>query len=124
MGHHSGRANRRIEQCPVGWFVQLLISTAMGAFFGVLFAALAKRPQSAAGWAVIHGIAWWIVGWLVMMPRAFRLPPWSPNPSPFQIAVAGLLACLGYGAVLGGMFAWLRQRPRSTERSEHVRRAA
>src|SRR5205807_9922004 len=52
------------------------------------------------------GIAWWILGWFAVMPSPLRDAPWAAvrDPALFQLAVAGLLACLSYGAALGGAF--------------------
>ena len=70
------------------------------------------RLDSAAFWALFSGVAWWMVGWLMLLPPPLRLAPWTAirDPSLVQIAVAGALAALGYGAVFALVFAWLEQR--------------
>lgn len=116
----------RSNSLLVGWLIQLAVGTVIGASFGILFGASVLQSESTACWATIYSIAWWIVGWFVVMPLPFRLTPWAAveNPSLFQIAVAGMLACLGYGAVLAGILTWLvRRPPRTTEESERARRA-
>ena len=54
----------------------------------------------------MYGVAWWIVGWFAVMPPPLRYAPWEAvrDPAWFQLAMAGLLACLGYGAALAGAF--------------------
>jgi hypothetical protein len=109
------------EHILVGWLVQLMAGIVIGAAFGVLFSALALRRESAAVWATIYGIAWWVVGWLVVLP--FRLTPWTAigDPSRFQIIMVGLLACFGYSTALAGVFSWLA-RPARARKAQEWRR--
>ena len=78
----------------------------LGALFGVLYTASGLRRESAATWSTIYGLAWWIGGWFAVMPPPLRFAPWAAvkDPALFQLAVAGLLACLGFGAALAGAF--------------------
>jgi hypothetical protein len=71
-----------------------------------IYTACGLRRESAAYWATVYGIAWWIVGWFAIMPAPLRYAPRAAvrDPALFQLAVAGLLACLSYGAALGGAF--------------------
>jgi hypothetical protein len=103
----------RSDSFLVGWLVQLIVGVVMGALFGGLLAGLGRDPESAPGWGVIYSLAWWIVGWLVVAPVTLGLRPFAPvmTDSLRQIAIAGLVAHLGYGAVLGGMFILLIRRP-------------
>jgi hypothetical protein len=73
---------------------------------GVLSILGIKGRESSAFWATIYAIAWWIVGWFAVMPPPLRYKPWAAvrDPALFQLAVAGLLACLVYGAALAGGF--------------------
>ena len=89
-----------------GWLVQIAAATALGALFGVLYTASGLRRESAATWSTIYGLAWWIGGWFAVMPPPLRFAPWAAvkDPALFQLAVAGLLACLGFGAALAGAF--------------------
>lgn len=105
----------RSDSFVVAWLIQLVAGTVIGAIFGGLFACFPADPSSASGLGAIYGIVWWVVGWLVVMPLALGLSPLAPvtTPSRLQVAIAGLLAHLGYGAVLGGIFAWLIDPPSS-----------
>jgi hypothetical protein len=60
----------------------------------VLYTAAGLRRESAAFWATIYGLAWWIVGWFAVMPPPLRFAPWAAAKDP-----ALLLACLAFGAV-------------------------
>src|SRR5262245_34252108 len=92
-----------------GGLVLIVVGTAVGVLFGVLYAAVGLRRESVAGWATLYGMAWWIVGWFAVMPPPLRLAPWQALADPllFQMAVAGLLACLAFGTALAGAFTLL-----------------
>jgi hypothetical protein len=112
---HEGEVTRAIvlvsqavrsDGLVLGWVVQIAAATAIGALFGILYTASGLRRESAAFWATIYALAWWIVGWFAVMPPPLRYKPWAAvrDPALFQLAVAGLLACLVYGAALAGGF--------------------
>jgi hypothetical protein len=63
-------------------------------------------------WALAIGIAWWVVCWFILLPSGLRHAPWTEigDPSLTQIAVAGVVAAMGYAAILAVVFAWLEQR--------------
>jgi hypothetical protein len=66
----------------------------------------------------MYGIAWWIVGWFAVMPPNVGTRRGSRDPALFQLAVAGLLACLGYGAALAGAFTQFGRTASRRRRSE------
>ena len=75
----------------------------------------------------MYGIAWWIVGWFAVMPPPLRYAPWEAvkDPALFQLAMGGLLACLGYGEALAGAFTLFgRAGATSDERARAGRDAA
>jgi len=90
----------------VGGLIQVAVATALGALFGVLYECAGLGRESVAAWATFYAIAWWVVGWFAVMPRPLRFAPWEAveDPALFQLAFAGLLACLGFGAALAGAF--------------------
>jgi hypothetical protein len=67
----------------LGWLVLMAAGLLIGALFGVLYWASGLRRESVAWWATLYGLVWWAL---------------------FQLAMAGLLACLGYAAALAGAF--------------------
>jgi hypothetical protein len=100
----------------VGALVQIAAATAIGALFGVLYEAAGLGRESVAAWATLYAIAWWVVGWFAVMPRPLRFAPWEAveDPALFQLAFAGLLACLGFGAALAGAFTLFGRSEAST----------
>lgn len=89
-----------------GWLVAIVIAMAAGALFGALYAAAGFRRETAAFWATLYSLACWVVGWFAVMPPPLQFAPWAAlkDPALFQLAVAGLVSCLGFGAVLAGAF--------------------
>ena len=102
----------RADKLLAGWLIQLLFGTALGVLFGLLFTALRLRREGAAVWALAIGVAWWVVCWFILLPSGLRHAPWTEigDPSLTQIAVAGVVAAMGYAAILAVVFAWLEQR--------------
>jgi hypothetical protein len=96
----------RSERVVIGWLVQITVGAALGTLFGVLYAACGGRRESAAFWAVLYGLVAWIVCWFAVSPPPLRYRPWAAlrDPTLLQLAMAGLLACLGFGAALAGAF--------------------
>ena len=90
----------------VGGLIQVAVATVLGALFGVLYEAAGLGRESVAFWATFYAIVLWVVGWFAVMPRPLRFAPWEAlqDPALFQLAFAGLLACLGFGATLAGAF--------------------
>jgi len=112
---HEGQIARAImlmsnavgsDRFVVGWLVQIAAAVVIGALFGLLYTLAGIRRESAAFWATFYGLVCWIVGWFAVMPPPLRYAPWAAlhDPALFQLAVAGLLACVTFGAVLAGAF--------------------
>ena len=94
------------DSFALGWLVLMAAGLLIGALFGALYWASGLRRESAAWWATLYGLAWWAAGWFAVMPPPLKFAPWAAteNPALFQLAMAGLLACLGYAAALAGAF--------------------
>jgi hypothetical protein len=105
----------------VGVAVLVAVSAVLGALFGLLYMAARLTRESAAGWASAYGLAWWIAGWFAVMPPPLRFAPWEAfeDPALCQLAVAGLLACLGFGAALAVAFT-LFGRPEASRGAARV----
>lgn len=100
------------DKLLAGWLIQLVSGTALGVLFGLFFTAFRLRREAAAVWALAIGIVWWMVCWFILMPPGLRHAPWAEigDPSLTQVAVAGVMAAMGYAAMLAVVFAWLEQR--------------
>jgi hypothetical protein len=93
---------------------------------GVLSILGIKGHEASAFWATIYALAWWIVGWFAVMPPPLRYKPWAAvrDPALFQLAGAGLLACLVYGAALAvGFTLFGRSEARNNEELARSARA-
>ncbi len=97
----------------VGWLYHLFNSTVIGAIFGWL---LGSRTGDSVGTAVTlgsgYGVAWWVLGALILMPLALGMPAFAPlRMEPMvPVALASLMGHILYGVVLGTSFVWLRGR--------------
>jgi len=114
----------RSDNLLTGCLVQIALATIIGALFGLLYTVTGLRRESAAFWATAYSLAWWIVGWFALMPPPLRGAPWEAvkDPALFQLAVAGLVASLGFAAALGGAFT-LFGVPEDSRRDARVRAA-
>lgn len=95
----------------VGWLVHLGVSVLLGALFGLLLPARASSGTAVAlGW--LYGVAWWVVGGLVVMPLAMGLGPFAPLQSlaTAPAALGSLVGHLLWGAIVGAGVAWLSWR--------------
>ncbi|MBA1145879.1 hypothetical protein H0Z60_02290 [Ectothiorhodospiraceae bacterium WFHF3C12] len=90
----------------VGWPLHFLVGTVI---WGSLF-ALVERRIPVGGW-VGRGIIFGAVAWLIIMITIFPAAGSGFFAVGFGIAVPlmTLLGHLAYGAVLGGVYGWLKQ---------------
>jgi hypothetical protein len=101
------------DNLAVGWVYHLFNSAVIGAIFGWLLGTRAAgRPGAAAGWGVAYGVAWWILGGLILMPLFLGMPTFAPLRMAMMrpVAMGSLVGHLVFGVVLGFAFAWLRAR--------------
>lgn len=99
------------SQSPVvGAIVHMIISAAIGAFYGAV--VLSGRFQLGTWFAVIsgmiNGIAWWVLGALILMPLGLGM-----TDMVFRIGTPQWLSLMGhliYGIVTGLLFARLVRR--------------
>ncbi|MEO5616998.1 MAG: hypothetical protein ABIS67_04450 [Candidatus Eisenbacteria bacterium] len=103
----------RSDSLAVGWLYHLFNSAVIGAFFGWWFGGRVHGAGSGLGWGAIHGLIWWVVGGLFLMPLLLGMPVFAPLTMPMMhpVALGSLLGHLMYGLVLGGVFAWLFRAP-------------
>src|SRR5262245_61171348 len=65
------------ESSARGLLVLLAAGLLIGALFGALYWASGIRRESAAWWATLYGLAWWVAGWFAVMPEPLRFAPWA-----------------------------------------------
>jgi uncharacterized membrane protein YagU involved in acid resistance len=90
----------------LGWLVHLFNSALFGAIFAVLFSRWIARPGAAIGLGLLYGIAWWVLGALVIMPAWLGM-----SEMIFQIGANqwwSLLGHLLYGLLLGMLYVLIR----------------
>jgi uncharacterized membrane protein YagU involved in acid resistance len=63
------------ENAGVGFLVHMVVSSIIGAGFGLVFGGRALDFQSGALWRAIHGVVWWILGPLLIMPIMMGMEP-------------------------------------------------
>lgn len=94
-----------------GWVYHLFNSAVIGAIFGWLLGDRAAQGYATSvGWGAVYGIAWWIIGGLVLMPVLLGMPAFSPLRMPPMriVAVGSLVGHLIYGMITAGAFVMLR----------------
>lgn len=103
----------RSESLMVGWIYHLFNSAVIGAMFGWWFGSRVHGMGSGAGWGAVHGVIWWVLGGLVLMPMLLGMPVFAPLAMEMMrpVAMGSLMGHLLYGVVLGGLFAWMFHAP-------------
>ena len=97
-----------------GWAYHLFNSAVIGGIFGWLLGDRAPRYSSALGLGAAYGLAWWILGGLVLMPVLLGMPPFAPlmMPPMRMVAMGSLVGHLIYGLILGATYvAIIRRSP-------------
>jgi uncharacterized membrane protein YagU involved in acid resistance len=95
-----------------GWLYHLFNSAVIGGLFGFLLGDRAIRAGSGLGIGALYGLAWWVLGGLVLMPILLGMPVFAPLAmEPMRpVAWGSLLGHLIYGLALGASFVGLRSR--------------
>lgn len=94
------------ESLSVGWLTHLFNSGVIGAIFGWLLGGFSRSTGRALGWGATYGVAWWVLGGLVLMPLFLGMAPLAPlRMAPMRpVAWGSLMGHLVYGLVLGAAF--------------------
>jgi hypothetical protein len=92
----------------VGWLVHLAISAFIGASFAVLFGRLATSTGRAVVLGLGYGVVWWVVGGLLIMPAKLGMTGmiFHVGKTQWQSLIGHLL----YGLLLGLVFGLLAPR--------------
>jgi hypothetical protein len=99
----------RSDNMTVGWLYHLFNSAVIGALFAWWFGGRVRSGGSGLGWGAVHGLIWWVLGGLVLMPVLLGMPAFAPLAMPMMrpVAMGSLMGHLMYGFILGAAFAWL-----------------
>ncbi len=93
----------------VGWLYHLFNSAVIGALFGWLLGDRVRGYGSGLGWGALYGVAWWVLGGLILMPVLLGMPVLAPltMAGMMPVAMGSLVGHLIYGLILGAAFVWL-----------------
>ncbi|MCM2351497.1 MAG: hypothetical protein NDI69_15850 [Bacteriovoracaceae bacterium] len=96
----------RSESLFVGWVYHLFNSAIIGGIFGWTLGKKAHSYGSGTGWGALYGIAWWVVGGLILMPMFLGMNAFAPLVmEPMRaVAMGSLMGHLIYGIILGASY--------------------
>jgi hypothetical protein len=96
----------RSDSLIVGWIYHLFNSAVIGAIFGWLLARRVSGYASGAGWGALYGLAWWVLGGLILMPTLLGMPVFAPLMMAMMVPVAmgSLVGHLIYGVLTGVVY--------------------
>lgn len=92
-----------------GWLYHLFNSAVIGAIFGWLLGDRVHGYGAALGWGAAYGLAWWIIGGLILMPVLLGMSAFAPlmMPPMRMVAMGSLVGHLIFGLIVGVAFVWL-----------------
>lgn len=93
------------ESVAVGWILHLLISAATGGLFGALFAGAVTNYSSAAGYGVLYGLIWWVLGALILMPVILGMGVQFAHMFD-QMRLMSMMGHVIFGVILGVVAYW------------------
>ena len=86
-----------------GVFIHLLVSTAIGMTYGLLFRNEAASPGHGIAWGWVFGLIWWYLGPMTLLPLLLTgVCDWSTDAA--SALLPSLLGHLIYGAVTASIF--------------------
>ncbi|MDD2857186.1 MAG: hypothetical protein PHU75_00770 [Candidatus Nanopelagicales bacterium] len=85
------------DSVVVGWLAHLAISMALGVAFGVIVAQVRAGYVGFAVIGVMYGVAWWVLGALLLMPAKLGMPTFQFD----AMAWKSLMGHMIFGAILG-----------------------
>lgn len=87
----------------VGWVVHLILSMIIGVFYAWWFAKMTTSTMKGVGYGMLHGIIWWIVGGLTIMPLLLGMSVNYANAFEMN-SLLSLAGHLMYGVTLGVVY--------------------
>ncbi|MEJ7577659.1 MAG: hypothetical protein WKF74_11715 [Pyrinomonadaceae bacterium] len=99
----------RSDSLIVGWLYHLFNSAVIGGIFGWLLGNRIGGYGSGLLWGALYGVAWWILGGLILMPMLLGMPVFAPLMMAMMrpVAMGSLMGHAIYGLILGASFVWL-----------------
>ncbi len=94
------------ESVAVGWLIHLVISAFAGAVFALLLGSRAEKYGPAVLLGLVYGVAWWVVGALLIMPAQPGMDVFVLNTAAWQSLMGHLL----FGLVLALVYAGMARR--------------
>jgi hypothetical protein len=87
----------------VGWLYHLFNSAFIGALFALALGGRIHSTASGLLLGAVYGLAWWVLGALVLMPLMLGMPAFAPIRMPMMqpVALGSLMGHLLYGLILG-----------------------
>jgi hypothetical protein len=108
----------------VGWVYHLFNSAVIGGLFGWILGRRVHSYANAAGWGAGYGVAWWVLGGLILMPVFLGMPVLAPirMATMRPVALGSLVGHVLFGVILGAAFLPFRGMVRHppVERASHA----
>lgn len=91
------------ETVTAGFVLHLIFSVIIGLIFSVIFGKAVVNAGQSAIYGLIYGVAWWILGPLVIMPVWLGMGV-QLSAAGAQMALPSLWGHLSYGLILGLLY--------------------
>lgn len=91
------------DSAVVGWVIHFIISATIGVFYAWWFGKLTVTYSKALVFGMIHGVIWWILGALTIMPLMLGMPVQYANAFA-QMNLMSLMGHLIYGVILSLLY--------------------
>ena len=101
----------RSDSFVVGWVYHLFNSAVIGGIFGWLLGNRIGGYGAGLLWGALYGIAWWILGGLILMPMFLGMSAFAPLMMEMMrpVAMGSLMGHIIFGLVLGISFLLLNR---------------
>ena len=90
-----------MESAGAGWVIHLLISAGTGAAFAYFFGSMVTNYASGAGFGILYGVIWWVLGALILMPVILGMGQKLGVAFSDPMALSSLKGHLVFGLILG-----------------------
>lgn len=91
------------ESIAVGWLIHIMISITIGLFFSWWFGSAVTTWARSVGLGMIHGMIWWILGALTIMPLMLGMGVQYSNAFE-KMNMMSLMGHMIYGIILGVVY--------------------